>query len=632
MQEAGAIKVNIFHVAFLENTCRTRGGPRCLTAGDPSSGLKPHPSSVFSLQPSCPTSQSHFPKVGNMDDDGFVQSSRISVLAPDATELEIEELFKGHDSDLQSPGADPVRSIKQRALLYFGGSDAWDFPAMVLLIHRHRVDELLPIYLVLKTSQCDVDHVKSFFPRLSVLLELRATGSALRNSGDQNAAKGVAPVRQEDVIWKGSLVAAEDPVTIHLGDQEERQDGLIFVWEIKIVISRRLKVTNKLSLFILTSGLDRPRIRLQSPMINFKASAALQPEKHRIKEVLSDPYVNRGLPASENILEPLRELAGASGQAPSLSAARLRSIQPVSENPLLRNSPLKIDVPPAFRALPAISSRIRYQRPVQPSRDLSVIAHLDLETAPFSRSDVELIKVDVELPGGSAEDLSEVRIPTLPLRCSPRDKVVFLHRLTLNHFQNGPDTRVARPLDITVDAVVQVSQTCKPIIQMRWKTAVDFSSSLHPASGDAAHAMQQANKLTTQQAAESFNDRTGLPQLTQRQGQGETRRQGVSIDSLGVTMTFTAPSIVHVGEPFAWDVLIFNKSSDVQRLAIIPVPKYDVEYRGHLAENSSATMKSRERSGLADAVTDENILYAMQESSLSPPSGLVSLTSRVDVR
>ena len=59
-----------------------------------------------------------------MDDDGFVQSSRISVLAPDATELEIEELFKGYNSDLQSPEADLVRSIKQRALLYFGGLDA----------------------------------------------------------------------------------------------------------------------------------------------------------------------------------------------------------------------------------------------------------------------------------------------------------------------------------------------------------------------------------------------------------------------------------------------------------------------------------------------------------------------------
>lgn len=59
-----------------------------------------------------------------MDDDRFVQSSKISVLAPDATELEIEELFEGHNSDLQSPEADLVRSIKQRTLLYFGGLDA----------------------------------------------------------------------------------------------------------------------------------------------------------------------------------------------------------------------------------------------------------------------------------------------------------------------------------------------------------------------------------------------------------------------------------------------------------------------------------------------------------------------------
>ena len=367
-------------------------------------------------------------------------------------------------------------------------------------------------------------------------------------------------------------------------------------------------------------------------MINFRASAALQPEKHRIKEILSDPYVNRGSPASENVLEPLRGLAGASGQAPSLSAARLRSIQPVSQNPLLRDSPLKVDVPPAFRALPAISSRIRYQRPVQPSKDPSVIAHLDLETGPFSRSDVELTKVEVELPGGSAEGLSEAQIPTLPLRCSPKDKVVFLHRLTLNHFQRGSDTGMARPLDIMVDAIVQVSQTCKPIIQMRWKTVVDFSASLNQASSDAAHAMQQASKPTTQQAPASFTDRTGVSQSIQRGGQGEIRRQGVSIDSLGVMMTFTAPSIVHMGEPFAWDVLVFNKSSDVQRLAIVPVPGSDVRHnRGHLANASSASIRSGEHNGLASAVIDENILHAMQESSLSPPSDLVSLTSRVEV-
>ena len=393
-----------------------------------------------------------------------------------------------------------------------------------------------------------------------------------------------------------------------------------------------MKVAKKTSTAILTSGLDRPRIRLQSPMINFKASAALQPEKHRIKEILSDPYVNRGSPASENVLEPLRGLAGASGQAPSLSAARLRSIQPISENPLLRDSPLKVDVPPAFRALPAISSRIRYQRPVQPSKEPSVIAHLDLETAPFSRSDVELTEVSVELPGGSAEGLGEAQIPTLPLRCSPRDKIVFLHRLTLNHFQKGLETGMARPLDIMVDAIVQVSPNCKPVIQMRWKTVVDFSASLNPASSDAAHAMQQASKPATQQGIESFADRTGVPQSTQRRGQGETRRQGVSVDSLGVMMTFTAPSIVHVGEPFAWDVLVFNKSSDVQRLAIVSVPESIVGHnKGRLADASSGSMKSAEDSGLASAVIDENLLYAMQESSLSPPTGLVSLTSQVDV-
>ena len=171
-----------------------------------------------------------------MDDDTFIRQSEVSIFTPQATELEIRELF-GNDASQSSISS--VKSVAQRSLLYFG----WSFWSMklniVLLIPRSRLDELLPIYVVLSVEQQDnQNNLKTFFDRLSISLEVRASGSAPRSSENQNDSRESSPGRQEDMIWTGRLIVAEEPAIISSNvDGQGANHRQIAVWEIKALLS-----------------------------------------------------------------------------------------------------------------------------------------------------------------------------------------------------------------------------------------------------------------------------------------------------------------------------------------------------------------------------------------------------------
>ena len=110
---------------------------------------------------------------------------------------------------------------------------------VILLIPRSRLDELLPIYLALSVEhQGPHDDLKPLFDRLSISLEVRASGSASRDSSKENESKESSPARQEEVIWYGRLIAAEEPTMISLnaGDKGTSYQK-IAVWEIKVLLS-----------------------------------------------------------------------------------------------------------------------------------------------------------------------------------------------------------------------------------------------------------------------------------------------------------------------------------------------------------------------------------------------------------
>lgn len=55
-----------------------------------------------------------------MDDERFVEASQLSVIAPQATEIETKDLFAVNTTDNEGQRIVPLASIEQRSLLYFG--------------------------------------------------------------------------------------------------------------------------------------------------------------------------------------------------------------------------------------------------------------------------------------------------------------------------------------------------------------------------------------------------------------------------------------------------------------------------------------------------------------------------------
>ena len=474
------------------------------------------------------------------------------------------------------------------------------------------------------------DDLSPFFERLSISLEVTASGSAPRNSGGQHASRETSPGRQEDVIWRGTLVAAEDPVIISARTQDEESSyKTTAVWEIKALLSIWILENGQGVLLMRHSG--RPRIRLQSPMITFKAGAVLQPSADQIDRATSDPYLLSGIPQPENLLEPLKGSERSSAEGPSLSAARLSRVTPVSDDARTQVQPLKVSVPGAFRALPAISSRVRYHKSNSPGSRASLVASLDMEMAPFSTDDIEITSVDLHISGGSAIDLGQGLIPKLPLRCRSRDNIVFLYRLALDNIFEDSAPGMTRNLDITINATVLTTDQCRPHIQMHWKTGVDFTTTLNPVYGAPGQSMQRSNRPPNLAVSGTSASVTNNSNSSQDGPRG--RQRAVSVSDLGVTITFTAPSRVYVREPFNWDVLVLNGSNKTQRLALVAIPRLSRRERNeHGGADISSSAATRKHSDVGDAVVDENLLYTMQKTALADPTDVISLSANVEIR
>ena len=115
-----------------------------------------------------------------------------------------------------------------------------------------------------------------------------------------------------------------------------------------------------------------------------------------------------------------------------------------------------------------------------------------------------------------------------------------------------------------------------------------------------------------------------------------------------MTLSFSAPEIpVKIGIPFSWQVLVVNNSSKTAKLAILPVPRMQRptsqaqnHARRHAPKASNASFQASERQhgrksedvDIAQAIVDENVVYAMQHSGAVPPeTDLVALTAELRV-
>ena len=279
-----------------------------------------------------------------------------------------------------------------------------------------------------------------------------------------------------------------------------------------------------------------------------------------------------------------------------------------------------------FRAIPVISSRVHYTKSKNNAGRASLVASLDIEVAPFSRESLKITSVQLSLSGGESFDLVGSQISDQQVH-QHKDKVIYLFRLCLDgSTPEGLTSNPAQTVDIAIDAIVLVSNQCRPTVCMRWKTGVDFSAALNPTYGAPGQSMQRSRRpaslpVTTTSATSGSvpaSARDGENQPFSPDGPPKSRQRAVSVSDLGVTVTFTATSEAFVGQSFKWQVLVYNGSNRPRRLTISAIPKRKRDFKGHVSRPSGSSTAGGARPSedtIADAVVDENLLYALQKSA-----------------
>ena len=373
-------------------------------------------------------------------------------------------------------------------------------------------------------------------------------------------------------------------------------------------------------------------------MILFKASASLQVASKINEGDDADPYLSSGVPLPTNLLQPLQDDPALKGHVPYLPSSWLNRSGPPARSTGPESLPIKVFWTKAFRALPAISTRMRYHRENNTGTKSSIIATLEIEVPPFGPSAIELRSVKLEFIRGHVQDMVSGSVIKLPKECRPRDNIVFIYRLTpsIEGSEAIGASSQMQPVGVAVDASVLVSDQCKPNIETRWKANVDFSI-FDAKNTRAGHTIQQASHAASLTPSLMGKHETppsstlgNFESLANSSANGLKRPLN---GDLGVTVTFTSQGEPYVGEPYCWDVFVVNRSSKSRRFAIVVTPQRSNlrAYKNGSRPSSSSSSHGRAIGPTAEAAVDDQLLYATSKTHSLEPARLICLTTDLSI-
>ncbi len=374
----------------------------------------------------------------------------------------------------------------------------------------------------------------------------------------------------------------------------------------------------------------RPKIRLHSPMISFIISGTLKPADTPTSD---DPYLTSGSATLPNLLESLVVSPKYPGLDPRIPALRLSLGSSHFHEAASKNIMLKINPVAIFRVIPALSARIKYHAWGHHTNKPALIASLEIETATYMSTEVTITAVQMQLSDGVAKDLSTQGTLILPLRCQPKDNPVFLFGLFPNErVLDGFST--SRILNIAIEANVMISESCRPSIQMHWTTMVGFPAALNASQGAPGQSIQRRPQspslpVTANQENAHNSAQTSQPIMDNLDS---IRQEVASTADPSITIDFTVPHEIWVGEPFSLCLSILNRSSKPRNLAITVIPKRRRgNIKSHLSKASSSSLGVCKDNGITEVIAEENLLYAMQHSAAMGSPELVLLTTDLKI-
>lgn len=429
------------------------------------------------------------------------------------------------------------------------------------------------------------------------------------------------PTQDHELLFSQLVPEDDDPLVVVSPPDSDSEDngetGHIFVaWKLSV-------------------SLSRPRVRLQNPKIVFAASANLRAAESMQQNLTREEYLPSQIPSGVNLLESFGSDPALEDCQPRLSALRVSRVAPATHFPREMIRPFKNLSRQTFKALPAISARVKYSRPTTTPTNPLLIASLDIEIPSFTTCDISLERVNLNVIGGKAESLNEAQALTLPITCQPREDITFLYRLSTTDPSLEPAQKPSRTLEILIEAKALVSENCHASISMKWKTIVDFTVPLNPGYGGPTQAIQRSRRPANL-SIDSFDSIPPVLGIGRPESISQSRefdlssmhRRNSSVPDFGVTITFTgAPKIPRTGGLFSWDVFVVNRSNRPRKLALITLPR---RRRNDVSINRPPLSPGRDIN-IADAVLDENVVHVMQKGSTVDAADIVCLSTDIRV-
>ncbi|ORY62107.1 TRAPP trafficking subunit Trs65-domain-containing protein [Pseudomassariella vexata] len=544
---------------------------------------------------------------GSMSEMDLIDGSGLTYFVPLTTDLKLEEALK---TAAESPGI-YIESIECRESLLF--------------------DESVDVHLVLRTPPVDDRQLdlKSLASRLVISLEVHIVNS---NASDRDAPSGSELIfsgRVEDS--GGSLIVAGEAADAD--GNNERKCHRYLVWKLPVF-------------------LNRPRMRLQSPSVVFAATASLKPVDSHLLSGRREGYLQSGSAFGLNLLESLGNDPALDGIKPRLSALRVSRVAPITQEAKDLLMPIRAH-PKQFslRIYPAVHSRIRFARPNTTPPSPAIIAMLEIDFTPFFNYEITLKSISMTVPYGVVEGLTFQPEMKLPMSCVAHDHITFLYRVA----PEGADMLAKNPtrdLNISIEATALVQPgICTPKLTLSWTSALDFTLPVNPGFGSAMQPIQRAHRPSQL----SINSITSLiaPAVARPDAlplmEDASTRFDANVPELGITMTFSAPSVAEKicpGDEFTWTIFVVNRSlptsnNPPRKLALVAIPKRrrnesrvnrppSISQPPMISYGSVRPRTPRDRS-VADAVLDENIVHAMQKSSIVDSVEMVCLSADVRV-
>lgn len=307
--------------------------------------------------------------------------------------------------------------------------------------------------------------------------------------------------------------------------------------------------------------LRHPEQPLQRPAVHFSASAVLHAVAENFVTDTDDEWLSSGIPAPENLFQPLQNSPAFLGTSVSLPVSRIVKQRPRSAVANAELRPLRAATR-LFIIVPALAVKIH--RSTVTDRTMVI---LDVEVARWVERGIVIEAIKAFESTSELQPLQASQMAALPQNMKMGDRSTYLFALAdgNNTSKEALPNAPAHNVHFRISGTAHLGEECKPNLQIQWE------GNLRPAStGTGARTISHWQRPAKPTSSPAQDVPTARP-VSKLIGQA-LRPPSISTPDQGITFAITGPAHVIEGDTFHLDVFVVNRSLKRRRLAIVAIP------------------------------------------------------------